>query len=96
MRTSALLSGSYSCSMVHKRHPHIVWLFRNGNPCMILHYKKAGVIIWSSVDSYIRNAVGEALGEETKIELDYGGGMAIDSYRNRLYRFRLNSINTVM
>ena len=96
VRTSALLNGSYSCAMVHKRHPHIVWLFRNGNPCMVTHYKKAGVIIWSSSDSYITNAVGESFGEETKIPLNYGDGMAIDSFRNRLYRFKLKSGTTLM
>lgn len=90
IRTGALLSGSYSCSMVHRRHPHLVWLFRNGNPCVVLHYKKAGVVIWSSVDSYITNAVAEALGEETKIPLEPSCGIAIDSYRNRLYRYKMN------
>jgi len=91
VRTSSLLNGSYSCSMVHRRHPHIVWLFRNGNPCVVHHYKEAGVVIWSSVDSYIKNAVGNNLGESSDIDLGYGCGMALDSYRNRLYKFKLNN-----
>jgi hypothetical protein len=63
---------------------------------MVTHYKKAGVIIWSSSDSYITNAVGESFGEETKIPLNYGDGMAIDSFRNRLHRFKLKSGTTLM
>lgn len=93
-KTSVLLNGSYACSMVHRLHPHMVWLFKNGNPCDILHYKKAGVIIWSSADSYIKNAVGNSLGEAVKIPFGYQDGLTIDTHRNRLYRFPLSSSKT--
>lgn len=92
-RASSYLTGSYACAMVHRKHPHLTWLFRHNNPCEVIYFKESGVLIWASAKHYIRGAIGDNsfIGEGEEIKLDNDTGITIDSHRNRIYRFKLEA-----
>lgn len=90
-RTHKIMVGSYACTFVHKRLPHIVWFFRNTSPCTIVYFEKTGLILWSSVKQYIENAVKEYdLGKAVEIGFPRDVGIGIDLHRNKFHRFPLD------
>jgi len=89
-KAADLMRGGYACAMTHVNQPYIVWLFRNHSPCSILHYEDVGLVIWASLEVYIREAVkGFTLGEPKEIILPAREGIAIDLFQNKFYRFPL-------
>jgi glucosamine 6-phosphate synthetase-like amidotransferase/phosphosugar isomerase protein len=94
IKTSNELIGSFSCTMVHRSQPHILWFFRNHNPCDILHYKEEGIIIWSSARFFIDESVkGLSLSSPEIIDFPQRSGLAIDFHRNLISRFDINTQN---
>lgn len=93
--TTPMLEGSYACAFVDRDKPHLLWLFRNENPISIYHYTKHGVIIFSSSEYYIQNAVEEVkkckLSKPTKIELPRWHGVGINLKTNSIYEFKLQN-----
>lgn len=89
-KTSKALRGGMACAFAHRRHPHIVWLFRRGGPCAINIYRDVGLVAWSSMRHYIEHSVKgyeDVLGKAEVVGLEEGEGMSIDLHRNYIYRF---------
>lgn len=84
------ISGSYACVMVHRLHPHIVWLFRNTSPCVIYHYENCGLTIWSTSQKFIETATEKySLGTPTEIKFPINTAIALDMIQNKFHRFSL-------
>lgn len=95
-KMSKMVMGSLACSMVHREHPHIVWLFRRDNPCEIAIFKKVGLLIWSSSFGYIEAATSKYipnLGKYETIDFNSNSGIGIDLYKNRMHRFSISPSN---
>jgi glucosamine 6-phosphate synthetase-like amidotransferase/phosphosugar isomerase protein len=88
--TSSMLTGAYACAMVNRFHPHCLWLFRNRQPCEVVHFEEVGLVIWASTMPAIRKAIEVMdLGNYTKIEFHRNTGLGIDLIRNRINKFDL-------
>ena len=90
------LSGAYACAMVHCHQPHILWLFRANNPCIIYHFKEKGLILFASLSSFITDLFSlnkpgfkYILGDYDEIPLNSYEGIGIDLYRNKYQRFNI-------
>lgn len=84
------MSGGFACAMVHTKHPHIIWLFRRANPCDVVLFEDAGVVMYASHENFIKDSVKDKdLGLATKIDFPINSGMAIDLHRNKMYKFSL-------
>ena len=95
-KTVRIISGSFACAMVHNMQPHVVWLFRNNQPCTIRHYEELGIIIWSSITGFIQNATSDCnIGDYKIITFPQHSGIAIDLYRNKIHQFELQQPHTV-
>jgi len=92
--TTQEMSGGYACSMVHVSQPYVLWLFKNTCPCDVLHFQEDGVIVWASDQSYINKAT-KYLGilNPKIIHFPARTGLAIDFYRDKIFRFSLDSIS---
>lgn len=85
------LTGSYACAMVHRSQPHTLWLFRTNNPCTIYHFKEKGIIVFSSLESFMTDTVPEyTFGPYNKISFDLCEGIGIDLYNHKYQRFDLD------
>jgi glucosamine 6-phosphate synthetase-like amidotransferase/phosphosugar isomerase protein len=72
------IRGLFALAFVHKNQPNLVHLVKQEKPMDIAYWKEAGVVIFNSVDTYIKNAfrrlerVGLALGVgNTKQTVEY-------------------------
>jgi len=91
-KTATSLAGSFACSMVHKKQPYTIWLFRRYTPCSVIIFKDVGLLVWSTNNLFIRNVLStnEAFcGEGEEVEFNRNSGLGIDLYRNKIYRFNL-------
>lgn len=83
------LSGGMTCALITIKNPHLLWLFRRGNPITILHYKKIGMIIFASDKKYITNAVkGMPIGSSSQISMQLEEGLGINLFNNTIHRFK--------
>jgi glucosamine 6-phosphate synthetase-like amidotransferase/phosphosugar isomerase protein len=91
-RATQELCGGYGCTMVHTSQPHVLWFFRNHSPCDIFHYKEEGFIVWSSSSYFIEESLKEFNFKKPEIiEFPARTGIAIDFYRNKIFRFEINT-----
>lgn len=89
-KMSRALTGGMACAMAHRFQPYIVWLFRRGNPCDVVIYRKVGLVMWATWNRYIETAVRdyrEYLGAGEPVVLNQDSGVGIDLYRNIVHRF---------
>jgi hypothetical protein len=87
-----LVRGSLACAMVHRMHPHIIWLFRRNNPCDVVLFKDIGLLAWSSSLTYVKNAM-MPMGINSKdckeIIIPPNSGVGIDLHRNIIHSFKM-------
>lgn len=88
-RMSSVVYGSLACAMVHELQPHVIWLFRRGNPCDVILFKDVGLVSWSSNKDYIKYSTGGAFGGGEVIQFPQNSGMGIDLHRNKIHRFSI-------
>jgi len=95
-RMSRIVTGSMACAMVHRNHPHVLWLFRKTNPCDVVIFKEVGLLVWSSSYNYIDRSVLDSFnfGRGEKIEFKENSGMGINLHSNNLHRFKLEGSQT--
>ncbi len=90
-RTVAQIKGSMACALVHKKHPNLVWLFRRNTPCTLHIYKRVGLIMWSTIEESMKNAVENVakmnIGKPTKLEFSSNSGICIDLERHKFHKF---------
>jgi glucosamine 6-phosphate synthetase-like amidotransferase/phosphosugar isomerase protein len=87
---SNMLKGSYSCALVHRNIPHIVWLFRNNNPLVVKYYNKYNIIVFASVEQFITYSMLD-IGEKEAINISVGSNeaIAINTIDNKFMRFNI-------
>lgn len=91
VEASSYIRGGYACAMVNNRNPYCVWLFRNHMPCVVRHYYRLGLVVWSSTDSFLQNSItGSDLGPYEEIDIPQHSGLGIDLYRSSFEKFKLN------
>jgi glucosamine 6-phosphate synthetase-like amidotransferase/phosphosugar isomerase protein len=91
-RLAKSLSGSFACAAVHRDQPHLIWLFRRSNPCVVALFKKVGLVMWASAEAYINEATHtyySTLGPGEIIEYPVNSCMCIDLHRNMQFKFDL-------
>jgi len=87
---SSLIQGSFACAMVHRLQPHVIWLFRRTNPCDVFLYEDQGLLLWSSEERFISDAMSfirADFGIPKKIAFPADTGLGIDLWRNLIHRF---------
>lgn len=85
------LLGSYACATVHKKLPHVTWIFRHSNPAEINYYKDEGIVIYASIAKYIDFAVaGRQIGDATPITLLNDEAIGIDAINNKMVKFNMS------
>ena len=90
IKTMKETTGAVACSMVHKKHPHIIWLFRKYNPCDVLVFDDVGMVIFASEKGFINRAVdGYDFGESKALDFPTNSGLSIDLHRNRYFDYKL-------
>jgi hypothetical protein len=83
------LSGSIAAAMVHRKSPHILWLFRRNNPCSVILYRDIGLLFWASSEEFIQRAqAGRNFGRPTEIKLPEHSGIGINLETNQMNRFQ--------
>ena len=83
------LFGGMAYAFITTKNPYLLWLFRQGNPISILHYRQAGMIIFASNEKYITNAVkGISLGVASRISIELYEGLGIDLFNNTMHHFK--------
>lgn len=89
---SLVTSGSFACAMAHRMHPHVVWIFRRRNPCTVILFKDVGLLMWSTSETFIKNAIKPwpIFGKGEDIELNVDSGLGIDLYRNKIHNFSID------
>lgn len=96
-KTSQALNGSMACAFTHCLQPHVVWLYRRSGPCDVVIFRDIGMVVWSSVETYIMNATRpykNILGEAEVVELAQDQGVGIDLYRNFIHRFDIHQYSS--
>ncbi len=88
-KMSVITHGSFACAMVHRKQPHVIWLFRRHNPCDVMLFEDVGLLSWSSEKEYIKTSVRGVLNPGEIIQLPQNSGIGIDLHRNRIHRFSL-------
>ncbi len=95
LSTANVLTGSYACVAVHKRLPHVTWVFRNHNPASIRYYTDAGIIIISTNNRYIDYAAAcRKLGDYRPISLGQDEAVAINAIDDTFMRFPIKQAYT--
>lgn len=56
------LVGGYACAYIDRRKPHILNLFKNGNPIDVAEFENTGVVMFASDRRFIEDAVGNRFG----------------------------------
>lgn len=73
------LSGGFACSLVDVTNPQVIWLFRNYNPIIIMHFKKEGLILFASTITILQKATELTdLSNPEMIMLDSNEGICIN------------------
>lgn len=93
-RMSGLVEGSYTCAMVERQNPYLLWLFRKTGPLTLYNYDQCGVIVFASLESSLKNAMGgvgfkEYLGEPRYITVPQYSGLCINLFSNTITSFKL-------
>lgn len=85
------LVGGYACATVHKKLPHITWLFKHYNPIDINYYEDEGIVIYASLARYIDLAVaGRYIGKPTQIQMINDEAIGIDAINNKMVKFNMS------
>lgn len=77
--TTGLISGGYACSLVDITNPQVLWLFKNYNPIVIMHFKNEGLILFASTLTILQKATEKTnLSDPEMLLLESDEGMCIN------------------
>jgi glucosamine 6-phosphate synthetase-like amidotransferase/phosphosugar isomerase protein len=91
-KTTAILSGSYSCALQDSMNPYNLYFFRGHAPCVIYNYPESGVMLFATGKYMITDAIEKiqiSLGKQEEIEYPVNSGLVINLYEGKLSRFKL-------
>lgn len=57
IKATGTIKGSFACGVVDAASPHNLWIFRNNNPVVIMHFRKEGVVLFASTLPILRAAI---------------------------------------
>jgi glucosamine 6-phosphate synthetase-like amidotransferase/phosphosugar isomerase protein len=91
IKASKHLRGSYACAFMDRRTPDLLYVFRNMNPLSIRHYHEAGMIIVSTLDTFIEKSMGvfTEMDEYEEIECPQDSGIVFNLFSKTMKPFTL-------
>lgn len=85
------LQGSYACAAVDSDNPTRVWLFRARGDMAIHYYRKERLLIFASVENFIKKAVSVYnFSEPDVLSIDTFSGMCFDASTGMYNSFKLD------
>jgi len=92
-RAARSLVGKFLVAMIDSGDPHLLWLFRKEEPCTVVLFKKAGLLMWAVNKTHLTETTSffEDIGPGEEVEFAPNTGLGIDMHRHKIHRFKIDN-----
>jgi glucosamine 6-phosphate synthetase-like amidotransferase/phosphosugar isomerase protein len=81
------LSGSFTTAFVPKKNKNLMYIIRNDNPITMYMIDSLNVIIFASVELFLKNAISDANEEHLTVNVSFEDVSSLEPKRHGIYKF---------